>query len=556
MSFLPSAASEGECDEAKPQCGNCVKRKQQCPGYRDLLDAYFKDETSTISSSSRIPNRRRSSPDSAQESPSQVPETAEPLRPWSPLLALRKYEEGPAILLQPSRDVEYGSLCFFVSNYINTPRDPTTNIFVEHILPLYLSAPASSALSQAVTAVAIHVAQMWMPRFADSSASREAYLNAVSLVKTALQDSVESRTDDTLAAVYMLDFYDSLNRRFIDFVDTGTHQQGGVALLRHRGPSNFNTPLSQRLFLALRGRHINYCLEVGCRVQLDAELLDERPAILPSAKLDLLKAELTAVNILARDGPEMAGMSLVEFHQTVISRALSIGRKLDAWTKSLPESWRPVAVPASELHPSIQAAGLYNNMCDVYSSLAISHTHNTARSVHVGALRLIALCSNELECLGVDVDPELGAYIEKQIQEIADRFCASVPFHLGNRTTLTLPHEPMEYPHIPVELRKMAGYVDSFGTPVEMTMGDHARAAAAIGGLFLLTPLRGLMQAPYARFTASSPRPLLKKLRKGQAEWIQGQRQRVRKIYLWPSSMVSGPSTVVRAYKAERRILF
>jgi hypothetical protein len=351
-----------------------------------------------------------------------------------------------------------------------------------------------------------------------------------------------SKTDDTLAAVYMLDFHDSLQKRFVDFVDTGTHQQGAIALLRHRGKTNFNTLLSQRLFVALRNRHINYCLEFGRPVQLDVELLVEPPAILPSAKLDLLKADLTTLNAFVQEGPEMAGMGLVDFYQTIMERALRLDKNLNAWRQSLPKSWHPVAVPASELHPSIRAAGLYNDMCEVYSSLAVSHVHNGSRSTHIGALRLVALCSNELESLGVEVDPGIGTYVKAQVQDLADGFCASVPFHLGSRTTLTAPNEHMEYPPIPLELRRLASYVDSYGNPVEMTMEDHIRAAAAIGGFFLLTPVRGFIQGPRIQFTASDPRPLVKHLRKGQAEWIQGQVLRIQKIYLHPRNFATSPA--------------
>lgn len=462
--------------------------------------------------------------------------------PWSSSPAsFSQHDADLAILLQPSRSLESESMCYFILNYVNIPRDPTTNIFVEHILPLYLSAPADSALSYSVTAVAIHSSEPLMSHSHSCYASRKAYGEAVALLKLALQDPVESKTDETLAAVYMLDFYDSMSKRYVDFVDTGTHQQGGAALLRHRGESNFKTPLSQRLFLAMRSRHINHCLESGLQVQLDADLLDEGTATLPQARIDLLKAELASINVLARGGPEEAGMGPVEFYHTIATRALSLEKRICAWRESLPQSWQPVAVPASQLHPSIRAAGLYNDMCEVYSSLAVSHIHHASRGTQTGALRLVDLCQNELESLGVPLDPNVGGYIEAQVQEMADRFCASVPFHLGNMTTMAFPHEYTEYPHIPAGLRRLATYVDLSGNPVEMTMEDHVRAAAAIGGFFLLTPLHGFAKTARGPFMAAGPPPLTHKLRKGQREWIQGQLERMRKIFLLPSSAPGNP---------------
>jgi hypothetical protein len=400
---------------------------------------------------------------------------------------------------------------------------------------MYLNTSPHSALYEAIHGVAINITSMWMARHVDSYLAREAYGKAVTRLKTLLEDPVQCKTDETLATVFMLDFYDSLSQRFVKFVDTGTHQQGAVALLKHRGKDNFKTPLSQRLFNAMRSRHINYSLQAGKDVQLDPSLLADETAVLPSAKLDLLNVELANLHILARTGPEALNLSMTEFYKLVLDKALFLEKKLQAWTESLPRSWQPVSVPAADLHPSIREAGLYENMCDVYSSLTVSHVNNAARSSHVGALRLIALCINGLRDLGVAADPHVEFHVIDRIQSIVDKFCASIPFHLGNRTGVTFPHERREYPHIPAELRRLANYVDPFGNEVEMTMDDHARAAAAIGGWFIMTPLAGFLKAPALRSSNARPGPLMRKLRPGQLDWIRGQMDRIQKIYLFPT---------------------
>lgn len=445
-------------------------------------------------------------------------------------------ENKLALLVKPSRNTGSDSLCYFFSNYVNVPRDHSTNIFVEHILPLYLEAAPDSALAEAIHAVAIDITQMWLARSADTYLARQAYGRAIALLKSSLQDPFECRANETLATVFMLDFYESLNQRFVHFIDTGTHQQGAVALLRHRGNENFKTPLSQRLFNAMRSRHINYCLQTGQRVDLDPDFLAEETAILPSAKLDVLNAELAGISVLARKGPGAAGLGLADFYQLILRKAQALEKKLQVWRSTLPKSWQAVSIPASELHPSIRAAGCYEGMCDVYSSLAVSHVNNSSRSSHVRALRLMSLCVRGLADLGVSVDPDLDPYIDLQAQEIVDRFCASIPYHLGNRTTLMFPHEHCEYPHVPVELRRLANYVDPFGNEVDMTMEDHMRAAAATGAFFIMTPLAGFLKAPSLRSARVKPGPLVDKLRKGQLEWIRGQMSRIQNTYLLQSN--------------------
>ncbi|KAL0930766.1 C6 finger domain-containing protein [Colletotrichum truncatum] len=36
------------CDQKEPSCGQCEKRQQQCPGYRNLVDLMFRDESSHV----------------------------------------------------------------------------------------------------------------------------------------------------------------------------------------------------------------------------------------------------------------------------------------------------------------------------------------------------------------------------------------------------------------------------------------------------------------------------------------------------------------------------
>ncbi|OAP59194.1 hypothetical protein AYL99_06492 [Fonsecaea erecta] len=519
-----------QCDEKRPECGNCIKRKQQCPGYRNSFDAVHKDETLTTSRKSAPKRQKKVHSPTSDSSDSSISVS----NPPSPSHVDRTLDL--ALFTKPSRNLEMESLCYFFTNYVNIPRDPSTNIFIEYILPIYLNTAPSSALAEAINASAINITSMWMNRYVDSYRAREAYAKAVTSLKLLLQDPIEAKADETLATVFMLDFYDSLNRRFVHFVDTGTHQQGAVALLKHRGRDSFNTPLSQRLFNAMRSRHINYSLQFGKRVELDPELLTDETAVLPSAKLDLLNVELADLLVLARDGPEAAGLSLADFYRVILDRALSLEKRLQAWVDALPKSWQPVSIPASELHHSIRDAGVYEGMCDVYSSLAVSHVNNAARSSQIGAIRLITRCSRGLNELGIAVDPQIEPYVDLRVQEVVDRFCASVPFHLGNRTRPAFPDEHREYPHVPAELRRLASYVDPFGNEVEMTMEDHVRAAAAIGGWFIMVPLAGFLRARAMAQANSKPGPLVGKLRKGQVAWVRGQMERIQKIYLFPTN--------------------
>lgn len=451
-------------------------------------------------------------------------------------------EAGLSLITSPSRNVEIESIYWFFSNYVAVPRDPTTNIFIEHILPLYANAPTGSALYLATNAIALEIMQMWFSRTTGSHLARKHYGQAMLQLTETLQDEVESKKDETLATVFMFDFYDGLRKRFAGYIDSGAHQKGAIALLRHRGKKNFENPTARRMFSAIRSRHISYALEHCRKVMLEPDMLEEEDVQQPATQLDFVNAALAELMVYAEAGPKAAGMSSLDFHQLIMAKALLLDRKIQAWRASLPPSWQPVTVPISKVHPSIRAAGVYEDMVEVYSSLEVSHIHNAARSSHFNLLRIIEVCQRESEAHGQPrLDADLQDYLDQQTQMVIDGFCASVPYHLGNRTAMTLPHERCEYPPVPVELRRLTNYVDAMGHYTQMTMKDHSRAAAAIGGWFLITPLVGFLATPLMRGTTRpGPTHFISKIRPGQLDWIRTQLVRIKEIYLLPHDLDGG----------------
>lgn len=49
-----------QCDQALPSCGQCAKVEKECPGYRNLLDLSFRNESSSIIEKVKARYRRTS----------------------------------------------------------------------------------------------------------------------------------------------------------------------------------------------------------------------------------------------------------------------------------------------------------------------------------------------------------------------------------------------------------------------------------------------------------------------------------------------------------------
>ncbi|OHW89942.1 C6 finger domain-containing protein [Colletotrichum incanum] len=102
------------CDQKEPGCGQCEKRQQQCPGYRNLVDLMFRDESSHVikkaartKARGRLKNAQASSTTHAAESfenaPASIstdPESSDPSpRPAVKPGARRQYPSRPLAVI-------------------------------------------------------------------------------------------------------------------------------------------------------------------------------------------------------------------------------------------------------------------------------------------------------------------------------------------------------------------------------------------------------------------------------------------------------------------------
>lgn len=537
----------------RPFCGNCTRRRQQqlCV-YRSSFEFASKDG-------------KRGSPSSSDSKSDYFEDNEKLIRygrhsPCNIYLANTSAEPKVVIpysaLHQQNHDGEFESLCFFFTNYVNVPRESHTNLFLEAILPLYNSVSSDSPLRHATSAVAVAVADFWRTLGPYSGSSRKSWAKAVAATRNAIFDPKLAQSDELLAAIFMLDFYEGLNRRYVNMLeDPDLHQKAAIAIIQARGPDNLATDVSRRLFTALRSKFIFSHLQARKAIDVNDELLTSQPIELcefPTSRLDRVMVDLAnllsdlegyskqtmSFDALRLDSDGLADTSPAE---ALLQECFRINRSMNEWRDAVPDSWQPFRITdPEEIHYSIRAVGLYNGLCDVYSSHTVAQMMNFWRTMKITALRLIKHLS---WLVGVQFMLEhvpTDAEIDEEIQTLADEICACVPFHLGSRTTVSYPHEPQRYPAVPTWLRDSADYIDSMGRPTILTDADHARTAASAGGWFLLTPLTTLMEyhRPFPLTLGADERSTLEPitLRHGQLRWITAQCRRIHKIYLipWP----------------------
>ena len=166
---------------------------------------------------------------------------------------------------------------------------------MENILPLYNNSAPNSVLRYAILAAASNASEMWRMMGAASAHAQKAYGKALLSLRDAVADPAQATTNEVLASIFMLDWYESLNRRFQRRHDRDLHQKAAIAIIRQRGVHNFKDDTSRRLLAAIRMRHVLFNLQARKKVEIEGDILaQDVGSDLPSHKLEAIAASLAS----------------------------------------------------------------------------------------------------------------------------------------------------------------------------------------------------------------------------------------------------------------------
>ena len=182
-----------QCDEVRPACGKCVKAKRFCCGYTDGLDLVLRQQNKAAKAG--VDRRVQKN-----KSRSQTPENV--LKSQSSIELVVPYP-----LYEPE---ETNALYFFVSTFVLYDRDTQADRgFLELLPSLFNNLRLDSPLSLCLTAVSKILFGKWeRKQFEAERHAFPSYAKALKVTRVALQDPVESMSDEILMAVCILGFYE------------------------------------------------------------------------------------------------------------------------------------------------------------------------------------------------------------------------------------------------------------------------------------------------------------------------------------------------------------
>ena len=240
-----------KCDQGKPGCKRCDKSGVTCPGYRDLGQVLFRDESARV-----IDRARRDT--LGEENIEAVDAEGSRLQ-----CAAAAQRADPASFLPLTRPLQLPlnrmAADFFFSNFVvEGPLLSETNC--ELVMSIYRNNPESAAF-HAIEAVGLaglsnvfRVPQLRVE-------ARQRYGQALVGTNALLSDTAKATSDLTAMSVILLAQFE---RMIVESWDqySRAHLEGASALLKLRGQQQFERESGIRTYFALRMQIVSAAFSV------------------------------------------------------------------------------------------------------------------------------------------------------------------------------------------------------------------------------------------------------------------------------------------------------
>ena len=418
---------------------------------------------------------------------------------------IRPSRDSSVPLVLP-QDYSHYAVSFFFSSYIMLPLGASGHRgFLDYLYPVWMQSSLDSPLRPATTAVALCLLEAWSFLDPNSSQSmaRPYYAQGVSAMRKRLQ-GIQDIDDDDIMATLMLHMYDGVTSFCKGRPHEGLHIKGSKALIESRRRRPFKDDTSRKILLAARGLFVGKALTAKETVptdMLDWTTTSNEVPRSPGFDLDDIQVEVANLHASISDiMADSATDDAIVLH--TLATANELDQRLVAWSKTMPEDWTPIDIEDAELIPkTVRDAGCYQDRCAIHKSVFTANMFNGYCCSRIKLQQVILACLDRLDDPFYD---RTRATARDKVQDLADAICASVPYFLGDRVgAKRIDDKSVQYPH--------AG-----SKPVPP---EHYKPVAAYAGIFLTQRLVELL-------------PPSVPMRPGQRQWILGQIQRVRRVYL------------------------
>ncbi|KAF2670030.1 hypothetical protein BT63DRAFT_454215 [Microthyrium microscopicum] len=276
----PSDACEGcrtrriKCDRKIPSCTQCINKSIECTGYRNQLDLSFRNETKKVVQKFEKTQRKLNQKTAKSRSPELIKQSRQSTMIWV-----------PPSLDQPVQDA---AVCHFLTAYA-----PGSHF--DYLAEIYTKVPATTPFLASTSAAAMANLSRERKEPEILKRARTFYAQALEQTTSALQSN-DATLDSTLISVLILSLFETVAQdSCISSDGWNTHIFGALALLKMRGPRQFETALGRKLYI-----HVSNNIRVTCA---------QRAKPLP---LDFIELDIMAMPYMDYSSPILRTWPIVD----------------------------------------------------------------------------------------------------------------------------------------------------------------------------------------------------------------------------------------------------
>ncbi|KAL2134276.1 hypothetical protein VTI74DRAFT_643 [Chaetomium olivicolor] len=485
------------CDQKEPGCGQCEKRQQKCPGYRNLVDLMFRDESSHVIKKAKARVRKKanlgiSRPATPSGSEGRLSVTPEPrARPLSLVVPptpvgrsragrdveqnddgmLMSPEEGSWPVTPPMAQVynltpacQQDGVAYFFSRYVTVEETASHQRF-DFLRDVWK--PSSSTSNPQVDGVLASMTAVGLMGLATRTqspplmdAARKSYGTALRLTNHALQQPTEAVKDSTMLCILILGVFEMMteNTAEVSTVEAfQKHVTGAVTLAQMRGPAQFKTRAGRRMFSMLCQRAVISCAQRNepmpdSLIELWHQMCDTSPDTgNPNRRLMPLLWQVLQLRSDINRG-------YLTDPPTIVGRLLTLDEEFEELTTRLPPSWKYRTFEVKQHHPAV-----FGGICHLYSSPHHANMYNHILTTRILLLEtILSQISQDFASFApiLDTSRYLEVYnkTRRKLKHMVRDVAASMPQQLGlmNATdgSIGSADDPDSAPIATVEIRQ------------------------------------------------------------------------------------------------------
>ena len=410
-----------------------MRAKLTCT-YKEESDIFIRDQTYTIRKKFEGPpsgKKGQGSGSTQRRSASRSPSST----------------AGSTLLRALAQDPESVAIAVWLTKYCSQKRDPEGSQGLIDLLPAHFGkAAVGSALSLAVSAEALAIVGRWPERIDWKNLSFVKYTESCALVNKALASPEDRMRDDILVAVFVLFFYERVNRSMTP-AGALAHVNGAVSLIKARGPASFAMSESQVLLWLARSHVINTYFSPFEGFIPGDELWTDPPSGIYQNTSTRLVSIISRMSSIWRLMRRIAGVDATDesLISEIVTSAQQVDRSLVQWAQTeVPAHWQPRQ--ATSVSEYIREAGMYDELCTVYRNIWAVNEWSRYRIARVALQTIILQHVDRLSASTSELDTVV-CDAQSILQIECDGICASVPFYLGSRDTSETIDQPfIEFP--------------------------------------------------------------------------------------------------------------